>query len=524
MTVKHMMNARGNILWIDDEIEHLKPHILFLEEKGYAITRAGNGYDALELSKVNAYDLILLDQSMPGMDGIEILTKLKNQRKSHVVIMITKTEDEWLMNEAITEQVEQFLTKPVNPSQIFMACKQALEKNQIRQDSDTSKYLNEFQKIELTLGSNKTVDDWYLLYDNLVDWQIRFDSHRDIGLEDILEDQIRTCNKEFSYFIEKNYENWLLEKSGPTFTKDIVKKYVYPFLKKNEKVCLLVIDCLRFDHFKVMAPILETIFDIQIDYSLSLLPSATPYSRNAIFSGLFPDQIVEKYPNQARDMQSDVTSLNKYEEQFITDQLVRLNLKNKSIHYHKIWAANEGNKFAKSIGNYNQKDFLSLVVNFVDILAHKSSQLEVLKEIVPNESGYRSAIKIWFEQSWLLKVLKYLSDNNFKIILTSDHGSVRVQNDVMVLADKHASTGVRYKYGRNLNTNSRNVIVVKDPDKYRLPAFGPQPTYLIAKNDSYFVYPNEASKYQEKFKNTFQHGGVSMEELIIPIVTMQSKT
>ena len=518
-----MISARGNILWVDDEIEHLKPHILFLEEKGYKITQARNGYDALELSMVNAYDLILLDQSMPGMDGIETLNKIKDQNKSHVVIMITKTEDEWLMNEAITEQVEQFLTKPVNPSQIFMACKQVLEKNKIRQDSDTSKYLNEFQNIELNLGNKKTVDDWYGLYNKLVDWQIRFDSHRNNGLEDILEDQVRTCNKEFSYFIEKNYENWLLQNSGPTFTKDIVRKYVYPKLKENERVCLLVIDCLRLDHFKVMAPLLEPIFDIQIDHCLSLLPSATPYSRNAIFSGLYPDQIVKKYPSQAKAMQSDVTSLNMYEEQFITDHLVRLNLDKKSMYYRKIWAADEGNKFAKGIKNYNHKDFLSLVVNFVDILAHKSSQLEVLKEIVPNESGYRSAIKIWFEQSWLLRVLRYMSDNNFNIVLTSDHGSVRVQNDVMVSADKHASTGVRYKYGRNLNTKSRNVIVVKDPEKYRLPALGPQPTYLIAKNDSYFVYPNDASKYQEKFKNTFQHGGVSMEELIIPIVLMRSK-
>jgi len=518
-----MDNSRGNILWVDDEIEHLKPHILFLKEKGYTISQAANGYDALELSKTNVFDLILLDHSMPGMDGIETLTKLKDQRKSQIIIMITKTEDEWLMDEAITGQVEQFLTKPVNPSQIFMACKQALEKKQIRQDSATSQYLREFQEIELTIGKNETINDWYRLYRNLVEWQIRFDSHKDIGLENILEDQIKTCNKEFSYFIEKNYQNWLFQEDRPDFTNDIVKKYLYPVLNNGKRVCLLVIDCLRYDHFKIMAPILEPIFDIELHYCLSLLPSATPYSRNSIFSGLFPDQIVDRYPQQASDMRNESSSLNKYEKQFMIDQLKKLNLGDKSLHYHKIWAVDEGNKFANRVKDYSQKDVLALVVNFVDILAHKSSQMDVLKEIVPDESGYRTAVENWFEQSWLLRVLKYFSENDITVIITSDHGSIRVQNDVLVAADKNASTGVRYKYGRNLNTSQKNAIIIREPKKYRLPEFGPQPTYLIAKNDNYFVYPNDANKYQEKFKNSFQHGGISMEEMIIPVGFMRSR-
>jgi len=257
---------------------------------------------------------------------------------------------------------------------------------------------------------------------------------------------------------------------------------------------------------------------------LSLLPTATPYSRNAIFSGMFPDEMISKYPRQASDMKEDAPSLNQYEKQFLIDQLKVHHLKDTSVHYHKIWAVEEGNKFQSRIKEYASQDLIALVVNFVDILAHKSSQMDVLKEIVPDETGYRAAVKNWLEQSWLLKVLKYYSEMGVTVIMTSDHGSIRVQNDVMVSADRTASSGVRYKYGRNINTNPKNALVIKDPKDYRLPEFGPQPSYVIAKNDNYFVYPNEAHKYQGKFSNSFQHGGISMEEMIVPLAIMKSRS
>jgi hypothetical protein len=309
----------------------------------------------------------------------------------------------------------------------------------------------------------------------------------------------------------------------PTLSVDIVPKYVKPILDKGEKVCLLVVDCMRHDHFKSMMALLEPFFNIKLDYKLSLLPTATPYSRNAIFCGLFPDDMVKKYPKQGDDMKNDSTSLNQHEKQFLIDQLKKMGLGDKRVHYHKIWAVEEGKKIQNRIKDYLQQDILALVVNFVDILAHKSSQMDVLKEMVPDESGYRTAVRSWLNHSWLLHVLKKLSENNFTVILTSDHGSIRVQRDVMVAADREASSGVRYKYGRNLNTKEKNAIIIKEPEKFRLPVFGPQPSYIIAKDDVYFIYPNQAHKYQAKFKNSFQHGGISMEEMMVPVAIMKGR-
>ena len=518
-----MRNVRGKILWVDDEIEHLKPHILFLREKGYDVETAVNGNDAIAMSKENQFDLILLDHSMPGKDGIETLVELKSVRSSQLIIMITKTEDEWLMDEAITGQVNQFLIKPINPSQIFIACKQNLEKKKIGAESTTRKYLDDFHEINSIIENNLSVDDWYTLYDRLVDWQIKFDKYKDIGLVSVLDDQIKACNKQFTKFIEKNYKIWVTDEGGPDFTKDIIPRYIQPLLKNDKRVCLLVLDCMRLDHFKAMVPILEPLFNINTNYCFSILPSATPYSRNAIFSGLFSDDIIRKYPEQKSDIINNAESLNRYENQFLKDQLTRLGLTNKAIHYHKIWAVEEGNKFSNKIGDLANQDIIALVVNFVDILMHKSSQMDVLKEMVPNESGYRKAIKSWLEQSWLIKALKFCSQNDITVIMTSDHGSIRVQNSVMVSADKSASSGVRFKFGRNLNANKKNALIIKNPKKYRLPEIGPQPSYVIAKNDNYFVYPNDAHRYQNKIKDSFQHGGISMEEIIIPVAIMESR-
>ncbi|MBT3519215.1 MAG: response regulator, partial [Candidatus Marinimicrobia bacterium] len=321
-----MQNTRGKILWIDDEIHHLKPHILFLEDKGYTLTQAANGQDGIAISEQNNFDLILLDQSMPGLDGLGTLAELKKTRSSLPVIMITKTEDEWLMDEAITGQVEQFLIKPVNPSQIFMACKQTLEQIKLREQKATSDYLKEFQEIDAHLRDDLSPDDWWKLYDRLVDWQLKFDKYKDTGLGSILEDQIHSCNREFVNFIDSNYEDWLHSNSRPTLSIDIVKKHVRPVLEKGNKVCLLVVDCMRHDHFKVMMDLLEPLFNIEIDYKFSLLPTATPYSRNAIFCGLFPDEMVKKYPQQADDMKNDASSLNRHEKQFLIDQLKKLGL------------------------------------------------------------------------------------------------------------------------------------------------------------------------------------------------------
>ena len=513
-------NNRGKILWVDDEIQHLKPHIIFLESKGYSLLKATNGNDGIAMLKKNTFNLVLLDQSMSGIDGLETLGEIRKINSSIPVIMITKTEDEWLMNEAITSQVEQFLIKPVNPSQIFMACKQVLEKNKLSGEKAATNYLKEFQKIELRLQSDLRIDEWWEIYNSLVEFQIAFDSYKDTGLNSILDEQIETCNRQFSSYICENYKNWIFSKERPTLSVDVISKFIRPHLINNQKVCLIVIDCLRLDQFKSMVPILESLFNITLDYKISLLPTATPYSRNAIFSGMFPDEMVSKYPEQGKMMAEHANSLNKFEDLFLRDQLIRMRLNDKKIHYHKIWAVDEGEKIQNRIQDFIQKDMLAFVINFVDILAHSSSQSNILKEMVPDESGYRKVVKSWLENSWLIKVLEKLRDNDFKVIITSDHGSIRVKKDVMVAADKEASTGVRYKYGRNIKTNSKNALIIDRPDEYKLPVFGQQPTYILAKNDTFFVYPNQANKFLSKFKNSFQHGGISMEELLVPVATL----
>ncbi len=523
MFIMNINNNRGKILWVDDEIQHLKPHIMFLEQKGYLLSKATNGNDAIAMLNSNTFNLVLLDQSMSGIDGLETLKEIRKINSSIPVIMITKTEDEWLMDEAITGQVEQFLIKPVNPSQIFMACKQVLEKNKLGGEKAATNYLKEFQKIELRLQSDLNISDWWAIYNSLVDYQITFDSYKNTGLNSILDDQVDTCNRQFSSFINQNYKNWIFSKDRPTLSVDVIPKFVKPNLINNQKVCLIVIDCLRLDQFKSMAPTLERLFNISLDYKISLLPTATPYSRNAIFSGMFPDEMVSKYPQQGKIMAEHSNSLNKFEDLFLHDQLNKMGLKEKKIHYHKIWSVDEGAKIQNHIQDFLQKDLLAFVINFVDILTHSSSQSNILKEMVPDESGYRKVVKTWLENSWLIKVLEKLRDNNFKVIITSDHGSVRVKKDVMVAADKEASTGVRYKYGRNIKANSKNALIIDRPYEYKLPVFGQQPTYVIAKNDVFFIYPNQANKFLSKFKNSFQHGGISMEELLVPVATLNPR-
>ena len=518
-----MEKSRGNILWIDDEIDHLKPHILFLEEKGYDITTCDNGSEGIHQSKENYFDLVLLDQFMPGLDGMETLREIKESNPALPVIMITKSEEEWLMDDAISERIAHFLIKPVNPNQIFMACKQVLEDSKIRGEKTTSGYLQEFQKIESDANEATTFEDWWKIYFRLVKWQLDFAAQKEESLHQILEEQIQSCNRKFSSFIEDNYRGWLENKNRPILSNDIFKKTVQPILSENEKVCLLVMDAMRLDQFMSLYPLLAEDFSIKIEPSAAVLPSATPFSRNAIFSGLFSDEFCEKYPDQLKAMKADNRSLNQMESQMIADQMNRNGLAAKSLHYHKIWMAEEGQKFQSKVGQYLNFDLLAIVVNFVDQLAHRRSESNVLKEMVPDESGYRQAVKVWYENSWIRSVLSKLGSAGFKVVMTSDHGSIMVNRSAMVAADKHSSSGIRYKHGRNINSNEKSAIDIRDLEAYRLPSLGYQHNYLLAKEDFYFLYPNEQQKYRNKIKQSFQHGGISMEEMMVPIFIMDPK-
>lgn len=518
-----MHNERGKILWIDDEIDHLKPHILFLEEKGYKISISDNGKNGVIKSKERKFDLVLLDQFMPGIDGIEVLKEIKEDNPALPVIMITKSDEEWLMDEAISEKIEHFLIKPVNPSQIFIVCKQVLEDGQIKSDKAISGYLKEFQQIEIDIDNCEKIDDWWQIYNRLIKWESEFEDYKEPSLVQILDEQVQSCNHKFTKFIEEKYASWLFEEDRPILSNDIFLKAVKPILDNNEKVCLVVMDAMRLDQFMSLYPILAENFKIKINPSVSLLPSATPFSRNAIFSGLFPDQFCNKYPDQLEAMNLDKGSLNHLESEFLNDQLKRNNLSNISHHYHKIWKVDEGKRFLSKIDKYLNNDLIAIVVNFVDQLAHRRSESDVLKEMVPDEISYKKAVKAWYEKSWIRSVLTKLGSNGYKIVMTSDHGSIMVNKSAIVAADKNSSTGVRYKHGRNINASEKHSIDIRDLSKFRLPEIGYQTNYLLSKDDYYFLYPNEQNKYKTKLNGSFQHGGVSMQEMMVPIMIMDPK-
>jgi CheY-like chemotaxis protein len=518
-----LSKTRGNIIWVDDEIDHLKPHIISLEDKGYIITPISNGWDAIQSVQTNNYDLVLMDHFMPGIDGIETVRRIKEIKPELPIIMITKSEEEWLMDEAISEQVAEYLIKPVNPTQIFSACKRVLEKSRIIDEKTTGDYLKEFREIETRIQEYMTIDDWWSLYNKLVGWQLKFDVQRKSELTGILEEQIQSCNREFVKFIDAEYTNWIKNDDRPPLSPDILPKYCIPKLQNKEKVCLFVIDCLRYDHLMALLPDITRYFDVQMDYAISTLPTATPFARNSIFSGLFTDDIFTQYPQQKKIIENHEPHQNQYEKEFLYDLLKRNDLKKINYHYYKIWKAEEGHRFNNRLSDYMNHDLIAVVINFIDLLAHKRSESDIIKEMVPDETGYRQAVRNWFENSWFFESLIQLAESDFTVIITSDHGSVRVQKGIMVAADKTASTGVRYKYGRNLNSKDKNALVIKEPSLYRLPDIGPQSSYLIAKGDTYFLYPTQLHKYQFMYKDSFQHGGISMEEMLIPVATLKGK-
>lgn len=521
-----MNEHRAHILWADDEIDLLKPHRMFLEEKGYAVTGVTNGPDAIEEVKSGTYDLVLLDEMMPGQDGLSTLTELKEIAPGLPVIMITKNEEESLMEEAIGSKIADYLTKPVNPSQILLACKKNLEESKISGEQASRNYINEFNRISQLLMAGPDAEEWIDLHSRLSQWEVEFDDHRDLGLNQTLRDQKKECNTEFGKYIEKHYLDWIHTSSRerPPLSVDVVSRYVEPLLENEKKVVLVVIDCMRLDQWLTIEPMLYPYYRISKEHYYSILPTATPYSRNAIFSGLFPDELQQEYPELWRQAEDDDLSMNRQEHQLLVEQLKKSALRfDGTTKYLKVLDAEEGWSVEKNIKSMLNIGLLSLVINFVDILAHRRSESEFLQEMVPDEAGYRTIVRAWFEHSWLFQVLKLLSNTDYTVVLTTDHGSIRVNTPVKVKADRDASTGLRYKYGRNLRSDSRHAVRIADPGEYKLPSRGVNSTYMLAKGDGYFVYPTDYNKYRSKFQDTFQHGGISMEELVLPVITLEPK-
>ncbi|MBK7981760.1 MAG: bifunctional response regulator/alkaline phosphatase family protein [Ignavibacteriae bacterium] len=516
------------ILWIDDEIEMLRSHIIFLKEKGYDVTTFTNGKDAIAELKESEYDLIFLDEMMPGMGGLETLSIIKEMNPNIPVVMVTKSEEESLMNDAIGSKITDYLIKSVVPSQILMVCKKILDGKKISGEYVTKDYLEDFNKISVRLTDNLNSNDWIDINTKMVNWDLEIDSHREVGLQQTLLEQKKECNQEFSKFVEKNYEYWVNNKNNndvPVLTTDIVEKFVIPHLSSAEgPVFFFVLDCLRLDQWLLMEKHLLDYFTISKDYYYSILPTATPYSRNALFSGLYPSEIENYYPDlwQGND---DERSQNKYEKdllQFLLDRK-RVKLDNE-LKYMKIIDPDVGRSFEQNIVSHKRTHFMAVVVNFLDMLVHGRSDSELIKEIAPNEAAFRSLTNSWFQHSSLFGTFRNIAlMNKAKVIITTDHGSIITRRAAKVMADKETSKNLRFKFGRNLNVDSKFAFQINNPHKFKLPKRGVTGSYIIAKEDFYFIYPTDYHKYLNYYKDTFQHGGISMEEMILPVITMESK-
>ncbi len=520
------MEIPKKILWVDDEIDLLRPHLRLLEQKGYHVETASNGEDAIELVKTKGFDLVFLDEMMPGMGGLQTLSAMKDISPTLPVVMVTKSEAESLMEEAIGSKITDYLVKPVNPSQILMACKKILESKKISGAYVSRDYIKEFQNISLTLNSSLTEQEWIDLYIKLTNWDMELDAHPELGLRQTLQDQKRECNAEFGKFVERNYRRWIEDEKRPIMlSPDIVDRCVIPELNERSSVFFFVIDCLRLDQWLIMEELLAEYFAFEKQYYFSILPTATPYARNSIFSGYFPIDLEKRFPEIWSSEDDDENSRNRFEHQLL-DKLLerkRIHLKPES-KYVKILDPEFGRQFEGNILSYTHSRLTAVVVNFIDMLAHGRSDSPLLKEIAPDEAAYRSLTRSWFQHSSLFGMLKTLAaQKNVKIILTTDHGSVRCMRGSKVVGDREASANLRYKFGRNLKVDDKQAVFIKSPVEYKLPRGSITTNYVMAKEDYYFVYPTEYHKYLSQYRDSFQHGGISMEEMILPIVKLGPK-
>jgi|TARA_R110001599_G_scaffold244895_1_gene444969 CheY-like chemotaxis protein len=511
-----------DILWVDDQIDQLRSHIIFLEKKGFTIEPVTNGEDAVTMIKEKIFDIVFLDEQMPGMDGIETLEQIKSLNPQLPVVMITKSEEESIMEDAIGGKISDYLIKPVNPNQILLTTKRILERSRLQNEKSAQSYLKQFGEISSRIHPRTGWKEWIDIFKELSKWKIDLETG-DENLVHVLEDQIHEANKEFGKFIENEYQSWLSQEDGaPLLSPKIIEKYVQPHLEKGKKTMFFIIDCMRYDQWLTFEAVLSNYYNIETDFYYSILPTATPYSRNAIFAGLYPSDIERLYPELWQQGQ-DETSLNRHEEELLKRQLERAGI-NVNFKYEKVLNADEGKRIADKMQNYTQSKFAAFVYNFVDTLVHSRSDSAVIKELAPDESAFRSITEAWFLHSNLLQMFKTLSEEDVTVVVTTDHGSVRALRDTKVFGDKDTAKNLRYKYGRNLKADESSAVFFMDnPLDFKLPVVTGVNNYIIAKEDYFFVYPTNYNKYQNRYKDTFQHGGASMEEMILPVATMRPK-
>lgn len=510
------------LLWADDEMELLSAHIIFLQAKGYEVTKVTNGQDAIDACRNENFDLVLLDENMPGLSGLETLTKIKEILPATPVVMVTKSEEEDIMEQAIGSKIADYLIKPVNPSQILLALKKNIHKKEIVTEKTNTAYQQNFGKLGMQISDSLTIDDWADVYRKLVFWEFELEN-ADSEMHEMLKAQKEEANTMFARFIKKNYMKWMAvgREERPMMSNDIFRERIFPLIDKGEKVFLIVIDNFRYDQWRVLANEIGASFNIEEELYTSILPTATQYARNAIFSGLMPSQIKSMFPHLWVDEEED-EGKNLNEKSLIETQIARYRRRD-SFSYNKVINSSAADKYIDNINNLSGNSLNVLVMNFIDMLSHARTESLMVRELASDEAAYRSITHSWIRHSAVTRLFRYLAESNYTVVITTDHGSVQVSNAIKVIGDKNTNTNLRYKFGKSLNYNPKEVFEIKEPAKANLPAPNISTSYIFAVGNDFFAYPNNYNYYVSYYKDTFQHGGISLEEMLIPLVTLRPK-
>jgi len=523
------MTTNGQLLWVDDEVELLKAHIIFLEKKGYAVTTVSNGSDAIDMCADRSFDLVLLDEQMPGLSGLETLQRIKDLQPATPVVMVTKSEEENIMEQAIGQKIADYLIKPVNPNQILLVLKKNIHRREIETEVTQSRYQQHFQQIGMQISDCRTYQDWVQVYRQLVNWELQLSS-TDSQMTEMLAMQKEEANMGFAKFVKRNYLGWIASAAKPALTSSqdvplmshqLFKSKVFPMLDKGEKVLLVVLDNFRYDQWRLLAQEIGDLFDIDEDLYFSILPTATQYARNAIFSGLMPNKIAQMFPDLWVD-EDEEEGKNLNEEPLIRTQIDRYRRRD-TFSYHKINNSAEADKLMQQFNTLSRYDLNVVVFNFIDMLSHARTESRMVRELANNESAYRSITLSWFRHSVIADFFRRVAQTDYKVIVTTDHGSIRCTRPVKIVGDRNTNTNLRYKLGKNLGYDSKELFVIKNPAEAFLPSPNLSTSYVFATGDSFFAYPNNYNYYVSYYKDTFQHGGISMEEMIIPLVTLTGK-
>jgi len=511
------------ILWADDEIELLKPHILFLEQKGYHVTPVNSGADALEEIDHDQFDIVFLDENMPGMSGLETLNYIKSTHPNLPVVMITKSEEEEIMEEAIGAKIADYLIKPLNPNQILLSVKKILDNKRIISEKTNQGYQRDFQRLSMEVMDAVDHTDWTEIYKKLVYWELEIDETEDKSMVEVLNAQKVEADGNFSNFITNNYESWISDPNAnrPLLSHNVLKSKVFP-LMGVEPVFLIIIDNLRYDQWKIIEPDISELFSIESEEIYhAILPTTTSYARNSLFAGLTPLEIAKRLPELWVDEEEDEKK-NSHEKELLEANLVRNGIKDR-FSYHKILRSEEGKQLSESISNLMSNSLNAVVFNFVDMLSHARTDMQMIRELAPDESAYRSITKSWFMHSTLYDTLKALAEQKVKVVITTDHGTVRVGRAHKIVGDRKTNTNLRYKVGKNLAFDDKEVYFHRNAELIGLPKSHVSSTFVFALKDHFFAYPNNFNHYVRHYKDTFQHGGISMEEILIPLVVLGTK-